>query len=581
MTANGICQVAVDEDSERFLCSVRDGEQRRRITSAIRRLAPDARVQLIGGHLSLDLRTALRLRASKHQLPLEWTEEAARAIDAFTANYVGIGRARRRVEELQDIGAAKKALGGYERLGILDDHQIIAIAAMTDSAIKGLCLFDEQGAGKTIMTMHSFDVLRRRGSKYTMVIFAPKNMVQEWAKEFRRFFGSEYVVRTVMGSRAEKYDSLHENADVYVTNYETAQLLEGSLRSLLHQHLGRAVMVVDESFLVKNQRAKRSRAVRRLRYQCDRCWVLCGTPAPNHALDVVHQFDIADGGVTFAGTSFPEGPQELRDTIQRCVEQRGIYLRRLKSDVLPNLPIKQFERVSVPMEDDQRNLYGEALKGLVKDLEATNERHYKRKLTSFLARRMALFQLCSHPGQLLPSYHSTPGKLLALDGIIEELVGQRREKVVIWSFFRYSLRQIVQRYKRFNPVQVDGAISDTQARSEAIGRFQEDAETMIFVGNPAAAGAGITLTRARTAIYESFSIQAAHYLQSLDRIHRRGQTRDVNYYMLLCQNSIEEDEYERLLRKERAARELFSDNDPLPRNRDVLLGELLSALRKL
>jgi SNF2 family DNA or RNA helicase len=194
---------------------------------------------------------------------------------------------------------------------------------------------------------------------------------------------------------------------------------------------------------------------------------------------------------------------------------------------------------------------------------------------------MALFELCSHPTQIVSSYHGTPGKLVALDSLVEELVGRQREKVVIWSFFRYSLGEIMRRYARFNPVRIDGTITDTQERALAISRFQQDDDTMIFVGNPAAAGAGITLTRARVAIYESFSVQAAHYLQSLDRIHRRGQAREVNYYMLLCQDSIEEDEYTRLLQKEQAARELFRDDDPRPLTRDVFLQELLSALRKL
>jgi SNF2 family DNA or RNA helicase len=194
---------------------------------------------------------------------------------------------------------------------------------------------------------------------------------------------------------------------------------------------------------------------------------------------------------------------------------------------------------------------------------------------------MALFEICSHPAQVIASYSAVPGKLAALDQLIEELVGRKKEKVVIWSFFRYSLDQIMQRYARYNPVRIDGTIAATKARAEAISKFQEDDATMLFIGNPAAAGAGITLTRARFAIYESFSIQVAHYLQSLDRIHRRGQERDVTYYLLLCQNSIEEDEYERLVQKELAARDLFRDDDPRPVTRDVFLGELMSALRKL
>ena len=573
--------IELDPESERFICVVRSAQERRNAAAVIRKANPPATPRVDGGNLVLDLPTVMALRTSSDTIGFTWSEDAARFIDTVAENYAGVGQARRRIRELQDLAVAMGALAEYDRRDVLDQHQVIAVAAMADPAIRGLCLFDEQGTGKTAMAIHAFDRLRSRGQECKLVVFAPKNMIQEWAKDFHKFLGEKYVVKTITGSRGNKYDSLREKAEVYVTNYETAHLLEGPLRSLFNQNLGRIVMAVDESFFVKNRQTKRGAAVRRLRHLCDRCWVLCGTPAPNDALDVVHQFDVADGGITFGGVALPDDPQALRCVIQQAIEQRGVYLRRLKHDVLPGLPDRLFERVTVPMEQEQRRLYTTALQGLVQDVEAINEKEFRNRLTSFLARRTALFQLCSHPGQIVPSYRSIPGKLLALDEIIEEMATRRNEKVVIWSFFRYSLDQIVKRYARFNPVRIDGTISDIQARSHAITQFQEDDHTMLFVGNPAAAGAGITLTRSRVAIYESFSVQTAHYLQSLDRIHRRGQTRDVTYYMLLCQDSIEENEYDRLLHKEQAARELFYDDDPRPLTRDVFLEELVSAMRKL
>lgn len=574
--------ITLDVESEQFTCIAEDAEKRRRAASVIQRASHSSRFPPVeGGNLTLDLATVMALRGTRYATRFSWSEDAARYIDTVAASYATVGDARRRVNELQDIALARAALAGYAHVNTLDEHQIIAVAAMTDPAISGLCLFDEQGAGKTVMTIHAFDYLRNTEGQLTMLVFAPKNMIQEWSKDFTRFFGQKYAVKTVAGSGGDKYDALHENADVYVTNYETAHMLESPVRSLLKRKLGRVLMVVDESFFVKNRRAKRAAAVRRLRHLCDRCWVLCGTPAPNRALDVVHQFDVADGGITFHGIPLPEDPEQLRNVIQKAVEKRGIYLRRLKHDIMPDLPKKQFERVAVPMEPEQRSLYTTALEGLVRDVKATTEFEFRNQASSFLARRTALFQLCSNPAQIAPSYNNIPGKLTALDALLEQLVARHAEKVVIWSFFRHSLSRIAERYARFRPVRIDGSITDIHARAQAISKFQEDDETMIFVGNPAAAGAGITLTRSRIAIYESFSPQAAHYLQSLDRIHRRGQTQDVTYYMLLCKDSIEEDEYERLLAKEQTARELFRDDDPRPLTRDIFLAELLSAFKKL
>ncbi len=104
---------------------------------------------------------------------------------------------------------------------------------------------------------------------------------------------------------------------------------------------------------------------------------------------------------------------------------------------------------------------------------------------------------------------------------------------------------------------------------------------MVFVGNPSAAGAGLTLHRARVAIYESLSNQAVHYLQSIDRIHRRGQTRDVDYIVLLCEDSIEIADYERLLDKESAAQDLLGDPVYQPVTRETFLADALAAAELL
>jgi SNF2 family DNA or RNA helicase len=185
------------------------------------------------------------------------------------------------------------------------------------------------------------------------------------------------------------------------------------------------------------------------------------------------------------------------------------------------------------MQPLQERLYRGALKDLILDLKATDERTFRRRLTSFLARRNALLQICSNPAAVAEGYTETPAKLLALEDLLEQAILHRGEKIILWSFYTASIDAIVTKFARYNPVRYDGTVTDVADRRESIRRFQEDDQTMLFVGNPAAAGAGLTLHRARLAIYESMSNQPAHYLQSLDRIHRRGQTREVEYMVLL------------------------------------------------
>jgi SNF2 family DNA or RNA helicase len=107
---------------------------------------------------------------------------------------------------------------------------------------------------------------------------------------------------------------------------------------------------------------------------------------------------------------------------------------------------------------------------------------------------------------------------------------------------------------------VDGTVTDSDARTREINRFQKDPNCKIFLGNPAAAGAGVTLTAANNAIYVSLSNQVASYMQSLDRIHRIGQNADqVNYFFLIANDTIEESEISRISRKHSAQSDLLMD----------------------
>jgi len=254
--------------------------------------------------------------------------------------------------------------------------------------------------------------------------------------------------------------------------------------------------------------------------------------------------------------------------------QDTIYLRRLKHEVLPDIPAKNFTLTKVQLRPEQDRLYQADLNDLAFDVHSVDDREFQRRRSSFLARRARLLQVCSHPGVFDPHYDEEPAKFLALDRLVEEIVDQAGEKVVIWSYYRFSLDHIARRFASRGLVRIDGTITGLDDRIQAVRRFQEDAETHIFLGNAAAAGAGITLTAARHAIYESYSNQAAHWLQSIDRIHRRGQDRDVMCHVLITANTLEEREFARLQQKERVARDLLGDVYDEPITRERFLADL-------
>ena len=526
---------------------------------------PVALAGLLDGHVS--------------EVEMRWTPEARR----FVENRKHVAAVHARVfEALGQIRSggpslARQMITDSDGLGVLDGHQVVNVAAMTLPESPGLCVFDEQGAGKTVTLIFALDLLMERDEVDTAVIVAPKSMLGEWPKDLTRFRRDIYRTSVLTGTAREKRRLLADGADIFVTNFETAVSLEAELRTLMRARPGRTVLAVDESFFIKSLDAKRTRALRRLREWAGRAYVLCGTPAPNSPADLIQQFSLVDYGHCFAGVELPADRDLAAPVVQTAIEDRGLFLRHLKADVLPDLPLKRFQRVLVSMAVQQARLYRATLHGLVADAEAVDEAGFVRRRASFLARRSALLQICSNPKGVSESYAEMPAKLVALDALVEQLVGQRREKVVIWSFYTASVEAITQRYARYGAVRYDGTVSDVVARRDAVLRFQEDDETMVFVANPAAAGAGLTLHRARVAIYESLSNQAAHYLQSLDRIHRRGQERDVEYVVMLCNGTIEVSEYDRLVQKEQAAQELLRDEVDAPITREAFLADVRKA----
>ncbi len=552
----------------------------REVVALIRRELPNTRSRRTANGTALSLNEALTLRDQARVLPFRWTAPALQYVknrEWARGNMKHVLEAVQRLRETGRAGAVEM-FPELARESPLDDHQVVNVAAMTLRGSPGLCLFDEQGAGKTVSMIYAFDALVRRDEVDLLLIAAPKSMVGEWPKDFSRFTNDLYRVEVVVGTSRQKLAAIASRADVLITNFETVVAFEDQFEALLRSYNGRASIAVDESFFIKSPEARRTMALRRLREWCARGYVLCGTPAPNSPADIVEQFNFADFGTTFDGVEVPDDRTLALPVVQAVINERGPFIRNLKSDVLPDLPTKSYERVMVQLEPKQASLYVKALSALVDDLENTSDIEFKRSITNFLSQRSLLLQICSNPAATVQDYAETPAKLLALDQVVEKYVGVQGEKIVIWSFYTATIDSIMFRYGAYGAVRYDGKVVSVEERRDAVTRFQTDDATRIFVANPAAAGAGLTLHRARAAVYESMSNQAAHYLQSLDRIHRRGQERAVEYIVLLCQDTIEEAEYQRLLNKEASAQELLGDIVDPPVVRTSMLLEATALL---
>ncbi len=458
---------------------------------------------------------------------------------------------------------------------VLDPHQQYAVNAMITPGLLGVCLFDEQGCGKTVMTIAAMDMLKESREIDAVIIVCPKNMLSGWQSDIERFTQNKYVCQVLTGTPEHKRKQSLKEWDILISNYEGISSSLVSLSALAKNK--RFLLVADESYYAKNAKTERAVVLSNLRIVCSKAFVLCGTPAPNSPYDLINQFDLADLGYTFSCFSKTNDINRDRKAIGEIINTRGTYIRRLKKEIYPNLPEKKFNIVRIVLRGRQRQLYDQARQSLVLQLRTYDNKTFKKNLASYFQKREVLLKLCSLPRSVDPAFVDCPAKYEVLDQLLLELFAQKR-KVVLWTAYTASIDELVTRYAMYAPLVVDGRISGRQ-RGANVNEFQSNPERLLFIANPEAGGPGITLHASHDAVYVSYSNKAASHLQSIDRIHRRGQiANEVNYYYLICENTIEESEVMRLRARELQQHDLLGDTYSWPASLDEALAELTNEL---
>lgn len=476
---------------------------------------------------------------------------------------------------MEALATAEKGDGASlpeEWRNILEKKQAAAVEAMLVDGLPGFCLFDEQGSGKTVMLLAVLDILCTQRRIDFALIVSPKSMCSEWADTFERFVPGKYTIQVVDGSKKERSAAILGRADVLIMNFEQLSAHEVFLRAVCESR--KTAFVADESFYLKNPDAQRSEAALRIRAFCTVGYVLCGTPAPNAPADIVHQFNLADNGFTFSGFR-PTGEATVDlPTIRSILSDRGIFIRRLKEEILTHVPEKRFRIHEAVMHGRQREMYDKAERELLVELRSFDNKVFRKRLSYYLQRREALLQICACPSSIDPLFQGSSAKLAVLEALANQILSQSGRKVVVWSFYKAGLDAAERLLSKYGTARVDGSVG-ADLRKGAIRSFQENPNTRVFIGNPAAAGAGITLHAAADAIYFSYPKQAAHHLQSIDRIHRRGQkANETTCHLIVCERTIEESVVVQLRNKELRQADLLGDATPWPADLDQAIQEL-------
>ena len=411
----------------------------------------------------------------------------------------------------------------------------------------GGILADDMGLGKTLQVISLLLWAGRKEEKIPSIVVAPTSLVYNWMSEIKRFAPELNVVvgegtQAARAAQIAKLSQPESGIDIYITSYPLIRRDIAALSRITFRFA-----ILDEAQYIKNAMSVGAGAVKQLKAQTR--FALTGTPMENHPGELWSIFDFVLPGylLSFAQFMHRFGTGEELDTLRKRI--RPFLLRRLKGDVLKELPEKNEIQMLADMTEEQRRVYQASLMRLkpqVEDMAKGGNR------IEMLAAITELRQICGHPSLVLPNYAASSGKL---DLLLDILPGalEARHRALIFSQFTRMLRILQRRLEAAGVtcMYLDGE-TPPKRRIEMVEEFN-GGQGQVFLISLKAGGSGLNLTGADTVIHFDPWWNPAAEDQATDRAHRIGQKNTVNVIRLITRGSIEE----QVVRLGERKRELF------------------------
>ncbi|MBW3113664.1 SNF2 helicase associated domain-containing protein [Bacillus sp. MCCB 382] len=416
----------------------------------------------------------------------------------------------------------------------------------------GGILADDMGLGKTVQSityiLSVLDDIRSR--KFPVLIVCPSSLTYNWKKECVKF-APDIQTLILDGNQVERRKKQKEmkDVDVIITSYP---LLRSDSKWFELQKFH--TVFFDEAQAFKNPVTKTARSVKRI--QAENRFALTGTPVENSLEELWSIFHVV----------FPDLFRGLKDYSRLTKKDiskriRPFVLRRLKEDVLAELPGKEEFIESIELLPQQKELYAAYLAKLrhdtMKHLDKNTLRKNKIKILAGLTR---LRQICCHPGLFVDGYQGTSGKFMHLMDLLEEsrLSGRR---VLVFSQFTKMLEMVASELsgKGQSYFYLNGN-TPSEDRIRMCDRFNHG-ERNVFLISLKAGGTGLNLTSADTVILYDTWWNPAVEEQAADRAHRMGQKNTVQVIKLIAKGTIEEKMNELQDKKRHLIQEVMSPNE--------------------
>nr|WP_297771211.1 DEAD/DEAH box helicase [uncultured Butyrivibrio sp.] len=438
--------------------------------------------------------------------------------------------------EIEVPDSLSGVLRGYQEYGFK------WLSTLSELGFGGI-LADDMGLGKTLQVitflLSRIQEAREQKKKLTALIVCPASLVYNWEEEFKKFAPS-IKVKTVAGSQTERKKILSSKTrpEVMVTSYDLLKRDIGSYESLEFDY-----EIIDEAQFIKNASAAVSKSVKIINSKTR--FALTGTPIENRLSELWSIFDYLMPGFLYTydrfRSDFENAITKYKDeaiTKQLRNMVGPFILRRLKENVLKDLPDKMEEVRFSRFEPAQRKLYDAQVTHMKKMLESEDYKSGKDRI-KILAELTRIRQICCDPELITAGYKGESAKRASCIELIQSAI-DGGHKILLFSQFT-SMFELLEKDLQKLGIEFYKITGETskEDRIRLVHAFNEN-EVPLFLISLKAGGTGLNLVGADVVIHYDPWWNLAAQNQATDRAHRIGQTKKVSVFKLIVKDTIEE-----------------------------------------
>ena len=440
---------------------------------------------------------------------------------------------------------------GFSWLSILDIYGLGGILA------------DDMGLGKTVQMLAVILEYKQKTTEYKpSIVVCPSSLTLNWDNEIRKFTPTlkSLVIRGNSDEREKQIKSI-KKYDIIVTSYD---LLKRDIDIYKELNYEFKYIIADEAQYIKNNNTQNAKAIKSINSETR--YALTGTPIENSLAELWSIFDFIMPGYLLNYKKFKE-LYEIpisRDNDETAMKKlkmliEPFILRRIKKEVLTELPDKTITILNNEMQEEQNKIYMSYIaKAKQEALQEIKENGFEKSQIKILALLMRLRQICCHPSLFISNYKGESSKLTQCMEVVKDAVSSGH-KILLFSGYT-SMFEILEKQLQKEDIKYFKLTGQTKVgeRIKLVDEFNENNEIKVFLISLKAGGTGLNLIGADMVIHYDpwWNISAEN--QATDRTYRIGQKKNVQVYKLITKNTIEEKIYELQQRKAKLAENLLS-----------------------